>query len=37
MIDASMENGDILLVKASRAVSAERVIDALAKIRKRKS
>lgn len=37
MIDASMSEGDILLVKASRAVSAERVIEALTKLRKRKN
>ena len=35
MIDSSMQSGDVLLVKASRAVSAERVIEALKKIRKK--
>jgi len=36
MIDDSMENGDVLLVKASRGVAAERVIEALKKIRRKK-
>lgn len=36
MINASMEDGDILLVKASRAVSAERVIEALRTLRTKK-
>ena len=35
MINSSMQSGDVLLVKASRAVSAERVIEALKKIRKK--
>ena len=35
MINSSMQSGDVLLVKASRAVSAERVIEALTKIRKK--
>ena len=35
MINSSMQSGDVLLVKASRAVSAERIIEALKKIRKK--
>lgn len=35
MINSSMQSVDVLLVKASRAVSAERVIEALKKIRKK--
>lgn len=36
MIAATMEDGDILLVKASRGVAAEKVIEALKKLPKRK-
>ncbi len=35
MINSSMQSGDVFSVKASRAVSAERVIEALKKIRKK--
>ena len=36
LIDNSIEPGDVLLVKASRSVRAERVIEALTKLRKKK-
>jgi UDP-N-acetylmuramyl pentapeptide synthase len=36
LIDNSIEPGDVLLVKASRSVRAERVIEELAKRRKKK-
>ena len=36
LIDKTIAPGDVLLVKASRSVRAERVIEALAKLRKKK-
>lgn len=36
LIDQSIEPGDVLLVKASRGVRAERIIEALSAIRKKK-
>ena len=36
LIDQSIAPGDVLLVKASRGVRAERVIEALAKLRKKR-